>query len=498
MNQTPLNQLQNGDDLAHLVRLEKIELAPSKTGKKPWLKITIADSTGRFFAKKWQSSEEELKRLQGKKYLFVTGKAEDYQGKLSAVLTSLADPDVSEEDLRSVDAVKGSTTASSGGDSDEELFTPITKADCNFEENTATQTKIKDVIELPKGTRVDLVLRYIGVEARTAKTGNQFLIFKLGDSSGTIEAKKWSTSESSIPLFEKTRAVRIVGETDDYQGTPQIKYDNLHPISDAEEPDVQTLYEESIYELDFLKKQVWGFIKRMKNPWIKKLATDLLAYPIVKERFSTWVAATKMHHAYRCGLITHVYRLMVSCELAAWKYNNLLIYPGQKMRIDKDILLMLALGHDMFKITEYNIAGNTTDDGRVSGHLVEGAFVVRKLSESIEGFPKELAMDIWHGLLGHHGRLDWGSPMKPLTPEGILFHYIDNEGSKIDPILEASMKLQPGQRFTHNLDTLDRGPGCLSALAWEDKEDHSYYFLDMMKEQAEAQEAGPAEERPEF
>ena len=44
-----------------------------------------------------------------------------------------------------------------------------------------------------------------------------------------------------------------------------------------------------------------------------------------------------------------------------------------------------------------------------------------------------------HLLAAHHGCLEWGSPVKPVTVEAIMVHHLDNLDSKVTHALELSM-----------------------------------------------------------
>jgi 3'-5' exoribonuclease len=49
----------------------------------------------------------------------------------------------------------------------------------------------------------------------------------------------------------------------------------------------------------------------------------------------------------------------------------------------------------------------------------------------IEGFPDELEMKLKHMILSHHGKLEHGSPVRPMTVEALLLSYIDNMDAQV-------------------------------------------------------------------
>jgi 3'-5' exoribonuclease len=96
---------------------------------------------------------------------------------------------------------------------------------------------------------------------------------------------------------------------------------------------------------------------------------------------------------------------------------------------DPDLLLAGALLHDIGKIESYRWDGafETTVAGRVIGHVVLGA---RRLDRAVARAPEppctadELEL-LQHLILCHHGRLEFGAPVVPLSLEGEILSQAD-------------------------------------------------------------------------
>jgi 3'-5' exoribonuclease len=73
-----------------------------------------------------------------------------------------------------------------------------------------------------------------------------------------------------------------------------------------------------------------------------------------------------------------------------------------------------------------------TDRGRLIGHIIIGADMIRKKVERIEGFPERLSMLLEHAVISHHGELQFGSPKRPKTIEALILHCLDDLDAKID------------------------------------------------------------------
>jgi 3'-5' exoribonuclease len=55
---------------------------------------------------------------------------------------------------------------------------------------------------------------------------------------------------------------------------------------------------------------------------------------------------------------------------------------------------------------------------------------------NIESFPEQLAMELRHILLSHHGILEYGSPKRPKTLEALIVHFADDLDAKVSAFQE--------------------------------------------------------------
>lgn len=66
----------------------------------------------------------------------------------------------------------------------------------------------------------------------------------------------------------------------------------------------------------------------------------------------------------------------------------------------------------------------------------------------LQEFPKELAEELCHCILAHHGELEFGSPKKPATMEALALHYADLADSKLETVREALLNVKPDEEWT--------------------------------------------------
>jgi 3'-5' exoribonuclease len=89
-----------------------------------------------------------------------------------------------------------------------------------------------------------------------------------------------------------------------------------------------------------------------------------------------------------------------------------------------------------------------TDRGRLYGEISLGYYRVRHATETIDGFPDELAQALAHIVLSHHGSLEHGSPVVPCTREATLVHMIDNLGGRLGSFDRLEKELPTGEQWS--------------------------------------------------
>lgn len=75
-------------------------------------------------------------------------------------------------------------------------------------------------------------------------------------------------------------------------------------------------------------------------------------------------------------------------------------------------------------------------EGQLLGHIMIGYDMVRDAIRDIADFPPELALQLEHIILSHHGELEFGSPKVPMTMEAMVIHLADNTDAKMKMVEE--------------------------------------------------------------
>jgi 3'-5' exoribonuclease len=191
-------------------------------------------------------------------------------------------------------------------------------------------------------------------------------------------------------------------------------------------------YDES-QVVDEMLSEIDGRIEQFDDLDLQALVQHFYADAAFRSAFQEAPAAQQIHHAYRGGLLEHVYEVLLLSDTLVDLYPSL----------DRDLLTTGILLHDIGKLRELSTGPDPayTDQGQLLGHIAIGAAAVAKAIDDQPDFPQELAWQVQHLILSHHGRHEWGSPRRPKTLEAIALHHLehlDGQVNRFDEMLRAA------------------------------------------------------------
>ena len=265
-------------------------------------------------------------------------------------------------------------------------------------------------------------------EIRNTAAGKAYLRMELGDRSGTIEARMWDQFETLAKDVARDDFIKVQGRIEIYRNRPQLALQQFR-VAKPEEIELSDFLAHTPYDVEVLYKELLEFAGGIKNPWLKKLVTEIIADAKIVPRLKRAPAAKVMHHAYIGGLLEHVVGLCGLAKLTAKHYPEL----------NEDLLMTAAMLHDVGKLDElcYERAVTYTVEGQLLGHIVMEVETVSRAMDAISGFPRELKTVVQHMLISHHGQYEFGSPKLPMIREAMVFHYLDDMDSKMAAVRAA-------------------------------------------------------------
>jgi 3'-5' exoribonuclease len=175
-----------------------------------------------------------------------------------------------------------------------------------------------------------------------------------------------------------------------------------------------------------------GYVAAFKNPHLRALVLSFLDDPTIGPAFIEAPAAKRLHHAWLGGLLEHVVSLVRVC------LANAPFYP----EVDPDLLITGAILHDIGKVRElsWGSSFDYTLEGQLIGHisiaqgLLHEKIALLDAATPDDPFPQKLRLLIEHMILSHHGKLEFGSPKLPMTPEAMLLSALDDLEAKFQAL----------------------------------------------------------------
>jgi len=248
----------------------------------------------------------------------------------------------------------------------------------------------------------------------TTRTGSAMLRIVLADRTGTIAGVFFDVPGNVADSLTVGQGVEVTGRVSEFKGQLQINIERIVParLGNPEEflPVAKRPMGEMVEEFEALRADI-------RDADLSRLLGAIFDDKATYEAFVRAPAAKVNHHACVGGLLEHtlsVARLVLTaCDL----------YP----ELHRDLVLTAALLHDLGKIRAYDpLTFDLTEEGSLLTHLYCGAALVERAIDTLPGFDPTLRMRVLHALLSHHGRLENGSPVLPMSLEAIVLHFADN------------------------------------------------------------------------
>lgn len=254
----------------------------------------------------------------------------------------------------------------------------------------------------------------------------------------------------------------------------QLEILGIRPATEADAGDgfdFSDLVESSKYPPEDLLKTIRLIVDRqIDDPCLNRLVLMILEENLAL--FQKMPAAQNFHHSYTAGLLEHVWSMTRIASFLAEHYSK--YYDKLNPALNRGVIIAATILHDIGKLREleyHPVEAKYTKEGRLIGHILMGRDIVREAASRIEGFPQELLLLLEHAILAHHGKLEFGSPVQPLTLEALIVSYIDDMDSKLNMVARKSMESQGEDPFTDRIFALDNrrfykgvaGDGHLSA-----------------------------------
>lgn len=283
------------------------------------------------------------------------------------------------------------------------------------------------VKDIRAGDRVQDLFLVTEKNMAISQKGNPYLNLKLRDKTGEVDGRVWDRAAEMNDIFRTGDIIHIQSQAVSFRNVVQL---SISKISLADDPAITPAdyLPSSASDINDMFEALKKIVETVQNPHLKTLLNLIFSDEQTADAFRKAPAAKGFHHAYIGGLLEHTLSVARLLDLATQHYNN----------VNRDLVMAGGILHDIGKIHELSFNGTMdyTDEGRLVGHIVLGVeFVDAKIAE-IENFPKQLALELRHILLSHHGVLEFGSPKRPKTVEALIVNYMDDLDAKVNAFEE--------------------------------------------------------------
>jgi 3'-5' exoribonuclease len=260
--------------------------------------------------------------------------------------------------------------------------------------------------------------------------GKPMLRVLLADRTGSIGGVLWDASPSLAAQITEGQGVQASGRVTEFRGQLQVTLDR---IASAQISDPHDFLPSTRRPLSELERELRQVLESVAQPDLRRLLGALLEDTDTYARYTQAPAAKSFHHACVGGLLEHTLDIVRLADAASAQYPE----------VNRDLLVAAALLHDLGKIDAYDpITFDFTELGRLWGHLYMSAAMVERAIAALPGFDADLKQRLLHAILAHHGKLENGSPVLPMTLEAILLTNIDRLDADVRGALDHLERTQ--------------------------------------------------------
>lgn len=289
---------------------------------------------------------------------------------------------------------------------------------------------------------IDIKLLVVSCSKGIANSGQNYLNILLQDFTGQIDAKLWNASEEDAFTFTPGNLVVVDGDVLKYKDKLQLKIDNAS-IVDPKYEDLTLYVPASKFTLQELTNKYKILHDSIKDKDYLTVLDDIIGF--FNDDYENYPAAVKNHHAYSRGLMTHSISVAEICEFCCSHYDNL----------NHDLLITSALLHDIGKIIEFSspLIPKYTVEGTLVGHISIGNIIVHDSCVKYK-IPDDKRVLLEHMILSHHGQMEFGSPVRPMTAESMILSQADDLDAK-QSLIEKTLQEIPEGEFSQRIFALD-------------------------------------------
>ncbi len=280
---------------------------------------------------------------------------------------------------------------------------------------------------LAAGDQLEGTLLVCDIAQRGA--GNQpFVVLTLGNRSGRIQsAPFWTETLPLLAGIRRGQVVEVCGDITLYRERRQLRVHRIRPIPETSVNWADML--PTVGDTALYWQALDGWRAQVAAPGIRDLLALFYDDQLFRSAFGRCPASVAGHHAALGGLLQHT-----------WEVGLIARTLSRTTPADPDLLVAGVLLHDIGKLEAYGYQRGfeMTPRGHLYGHVVLGSLMLQERAAGRDHGLTSGELDLLHHLiLAHHGKLEFGAPVLPMTLEAELLHHADDASAKADSMVRA-------------------------------------------------------------
>lgn len=288
-------------------------------------------------------------------------------------------------------------------------------------------------------------------EMRVKKSdGSFYLNLELGNATGRIAALIWDQVQEHSSCYHVGDLVKVLGKVNEYRGRNTLTIEKIRKVREEDRVSPADFLPAPQKDPALLRQELERYLESISDPSLAALLHVIFSESEFRRSYESAPAGKLWHHNRTAGLLEHSLGVAAICDFLA----------SRVPQVNRDLLITGALLHDVGKIKAYQTGKgfiDFSDEGRLLGHLTLGITWLREIMRQVPSLSEEYQKQLMHLLVSHHGELEKGSPVVPMTPEAMILYYADELDSNIDAYYRiAEGDREASSNWSHYVRLLDR------------------------------------------
>jgi 3'-5' exoribonuclease len=267
----------------------------------------------------------------------------------------------------------------------------------------------------------------VELDHRSYGDGKDCIVLTLANATGRIpSAPFWGDRRALVAGLSPGAPVEAQGEIRLFRGRRQLEVLAIRPLS-PDAVDWGGLLP-SVKDVGPYWRLLDCWRGAIRAPRLRSVLALFYDDPDFRHRYGACPASTSGHHAQLGGLLRH------TCEVASIGRSI-----AAACGADRDLVTAGALMHDIGKLDAYawDTGFTTTEPGALLGHVTLGMLMLERRTAALGALLGRESWILQHLIASHHGRLEFGAPIGPMTLEAEVLHLADNASARAASMVEA-------------------------------------------------------------